>query len=41
MISYCYSLLKNFHHKKSELQDTVNKLHEMNARIEPAVLSEK
>jgi len=32
---------ENFHHKKSELQDTVNKLHEMNARIEPAVLSEK
>lgn len=32
---------ENFHHKKSELEDTVSKLHEMNARIEPAVLSEK
>jgi ESCRT-I complex subunit VPS37 len=32
---------ENFHHKKSELQETLNKLHQMNARIDPAVLSEK
>jgi len=32
---------ENFHHKKSELQDTLDKLKEINSRIQPPILSEK